>query len=190
MKFPEDSPVAGVEAVFGDGRDAIRHAVIEAWQKVTAFYGLGRLPLPQIDFGLRGRCAAQAGWRLSVGRGSRKVSHLRLRFNMQAYAANPAEMISDTVAHEVSHLIVVLCWGPKCRPHGAEWRSVMQECFALEPQRTHRLPLKPSRTLPRDFVYACKCRRHYLTRIRHGRIERGQSTYRCRDCGEILRRSD
>jgi SprT protein len=190
VKFLDDFFAAGAETVIGDGRDAIRRAVVQAWQKATDFYDLGSLPLPEIDFGLRGRCAAQAGWRMSVHRGSRKASQLRLRFNLQAYAAHPAEMLNETVPHEIAHLIVVLRWGAKCRPHGAEWRSVMQECFALEPQRTHSLPLKPSRTLPRDFVYACTCRKHYLTRIRHGRIERGQSVYRCRNCGDILRRSD
>jgi len=190
VKFTDDFSVAGGETVIGAGRDAIRRAVMRVWQKAADFYDLGSLPLPEIDFGLRGRCAAQACWRMPVRRESRKAPQLRLRFNLQAYAAHPAEMLNETVPHEIAHLIVVLRWGPGCRPHGAEWRSVMQECFSLEPQRTHSLPLKPSRTLPRDFVYACTCRKHYLTRIRHGRIERGQSTYRCRDCGEILRRSD
>ncbi len=190
MEFLDAFFAAGAETVIGDDRDAIRRAVVQAWQKATDFYDLGSLPLPEIDFGLRGRCAAQAGWRMSVHRGSRKASQLRLRFNLQAYAAHPAEMLNETVPHEIAHLIVVLRWGAKCRPHGAEWRSVMQECFALEPQRTHSLPLKPSRTLPRDFIYVCKCRKHCLTRIRHGRIARGQSVYRCRACGDILRRSD
>ncbi len=190
MKFLDAFFAAGAETVIGDDRDAIRRAVVQAWQKATDFYDLGSLPLPEIDFGLRGRCAAQPGWRMSVHRGSRKASQLRLRFNLQAYAAHPAEMLNETVPHEIAHLIVVLRWGAKCRPHGAEWRSVMPECFALEPQRTHSQPLKPSRTLPRDFIYVCKCRKHCLTRIRHGRIARGQSVYRCRACGDILRRSD
>lgn len=173
-----------------DGKEVIRCAVMQSWQQASEFYDLGSLPLPEIDFSLKGRAAAQAGWRISPRRGTRLAAKLRLRFNLQAYAAHPAEMLNETVPHEISHLIVVLLWGAGCRPHGDQWQQVMRDCFGLKPQRTHSLPLKPTRTLSRDFVYACACRNHYLTRIRHGRIERGQSTYRCKDCGDILRRSD
>lgn len=188
MKFFDE--FSAPEADPGDGKEAIRRSVGQAWQRATGFYDLGNLPLPEIDYSLRGRTAAQAGWRISSRRGGRQAAKLRLRFNLQAYAAHPTEMLNETVPHEISHLVVVLLWGVGCRPHGAQWQQVMQDCFGLKPQRTHSLPLKPSRTLSRDFVYACACRRHYLTRIRHGRIERGQSTYRCKDCGDILRRSD
>jgi len=188
MKNLDEFSVA--QGTSADGKEVIRCAVRQTWQQANEFYNLGRLPLPEIDFSLRGRIAAQAGWRISPRGESRQAAKLRLRFNLQAYAAHPAEMLNETVPHEISHLVVVLLWGGGCRPHGAQWQQVMRDCFGLEPQRTHRLPLKPTRTLSRDFVYACACRKHYLTRIRHGRIERGQSAYRCKDCGNILRRSD
>lgn len=169
-----------------EAKARIRNAVRQAWDRSLCHYQLAPRSLPEIDFSLRGRVAAQAGWRIR-SQGLRKTAgDFRLRFNLQAYNINPDEMLKDTVPHEIAHLIVVMLWGPGCRPHGAEWRQVMQECFNLAAQRTHNLPLAPSRTLKRTFAYACKCREHRLTSIRHRRMEGGQSIYRCRDCGEIL----
>ena len=168
-------------------RNNIRQAVRQAWEKALRYYRLEENPLPEIDFSLRGRAAAQAAWQVSR-RGRKKIiGGLRLRFNLQAYHLNPTEMLNETIPHEVAHLITVLRWGAGCRPHGSQWRQVMQECFNLAPQRTHQLALAPSRTLAKKFIYACTCREHALTGIRHRRIERGLASYSCKDCGETLK---
>lgn len=165
----------------------IRQAVRDAWRRACRHYGLGPLPEPTLDFSLRGKMAGQAGWRVkSLGR-RKQAQDFRLRFNLEAYALHPADMLDDTVPHEIAHLVVVARFGPGRKPHGPEWQEVMRECFGLAPRRTHQLALTPARNVERCFIYACKCREHQLTSIRHERVRRGRSIYSCKSCGEMLR---
>lgn len=165
----------------------IRQAVRDAWRKACAHYGLGALPEPALDFSLRGKMAGQAGWRITALGRKKQAVDFRLRFNLEAYALHPADMLGDTVPHEIAHLIVVAHFGPGRRPHGPEWQQVMRDCFGLAPRRTHQLALTPARTVERCFIYACKCREHEFTSIRHQRVRRGRSLYTCKACGEVLR---
>lgn len=171
---------------YPDARSRIRQTAQQAWEKALGYYSLGERPLPEIDFSLRGRVAAQAAWQVYRRGRTQTIGGLRLRFNLQAYQLNPADMLYETIPHEVAHLITALHWGAGCRPHGSQWRQVMQECFNLAPRRTHQLPLAPSKTLAKRFIYACNCREHALTGIRHRRIVRGIAAYLCKDCSTRL----
>lgn len=144
------------------------------------FYGI-KLPEASIDFSLRGRCAGQAG----VDRNGRTS----LRINLQLLKENFEDFLEQTIPHEIAHLVVNWQTRKKRfrpRPHGAEWQSVMQECFGLEPKRCHSYQTKPARVVPRNFRYICSCREHLLTSIMHNKIS---SSYQllCKACRTPLK---
>jgi len=139
-------------------------AVRRAERRARDFYAL-KLPEASIDFSLRGRCAGQA---IVERKGA-----TCLRINLQLLRENRDDYLSQTIPHEVSHLVVN--WQArkkrlKPRPHGIEWQSVMRDCFGLEAKRCHSYQTTPARVVPRPFLYACRCREHLLTSIMHNKI--------------------
>lgn len=110
-----------------------------------------------------------------------------LELNAAYLRHHPEEMIEETIAHELAHL-VVFHLNPQRRqpPHGAAWQRVMREWFGVEPERTHRFDASvvPARR-QRRWRYRCACREHRLTTVRHRRAEKG-ARYLCRACHEVL----
>jgi len=47
------------------------------------------------------------------------------------------DMLSDTIPHEIAHIIVRQIWPKRCKPHGDEWKFVMAAVFKLNPKRCH-----------------------------------------------------
>jgi SprT protein len=109
-----------------------------------------------------------------------------IRYNPILLQHNRQDFLSQTLPHEVAHLIARTLYGKAIRPHGNEWKSVMQ-FFGANGLRCHNYTTEniPVRKL-RRFPYTCGCQQHQLTTIRHNRIQKGL-TYRCRQCGEPLR---
>lgn len=132
----------------------------------------------EVRFDLRGWAAGQARQRA----GGPWV----IRYNPLLLRENPEAFLTETVPHEVAHVIAFLRYGPRIRPHGAEWRAVM-EGLGAAPERCHHYDLSrvPRRT-HRTFPYHCGCGEHELTSIRHHRVLAGQ-TYLCRRCAGPLR---
>lgn len=131
---------------------------------------LGVLVRPVVAWDLRGQAAGQANFRRNL-----------IRFNRALAERYPDEFVAQTVPHELAHLVAFHKFGPRIRPHGREWREVM-ELFGAEPRRTHQFEVSPSRRLKR-FAYRCHCpgADYQLTSIRHNRIQRGQR-YICKQC--------
>ena len=139
---------------------AVRHAE----RRARIFYAI-KLPEASIDFSLRGRCAGQAI--------VERTGATCLRINLQLLRENLDDYLSQTIPHEVSHLVVN--WQArkkrlKPRPHGTEWQTFMRDCFGLEATRCHSYQTTPARIVPRPFLYACSCREHRLTSIMHNKI--------------------
>ncbi len=131
------------------------------------------LPRPRVWFDLRGKSAGQAHY----GRGG-------LRFNPVLYRENRHAYLVEVVPHEMAHWLVHhLSDGHRARPHGREWRTVMQRLFGLEPRVTHAFDT--GRASPAPFRYVCHCREHAFTKRRHS-LARGGRGYRCRHCRQTL----
>jgi SprT protein len=109
-----------------------------------------------------------------------------IRYNPILLQHNRQEFLTQTLPHEVAHVIARKLYGRSIRPHGNEWKEVMQ-FFGADSLRCHNYATEnvPVRKL-RRFTYTCGCQQHQLTTIRHNRIQKGL-TYRCRQCGEPLR---
>lgn len=131
------------------------------------------LPRPKVWLDLRGKSAGQAHF----GRGG-------LRFNTQLLDENRQAFLVEVVPHEMAHWLV---WhleeGPRLRPHGREWQTVMRQLFGLAPSTTHRFDV--ARASPSPYRYACGCQEHFFSMRRHRRALRGQA-YRCRQCAQTL----
>jgi len=156
-----------------------REALLAALhERVDAAWRLCRevhpgLPRPAVWCDLRGKCAGQAHF----GRGG-------LRFNPVLYAENRLAFLVEVVPHEMAHWLVHhLKDGPRVRPHGREWQTVMRELFGLAPRTTHRFDTGRASSAPHR--YACDCREHAFSARRHALARQGQR-YRCRHCAQTL----
>jgi len=129
---------------------------------------------PVISFDLKGQAAGQANYREN-----------KIRFNRQLLEKYAGEFVDQTVPHEFAHLVAYQKFGRRIRPHGMEWKRVM-EAFGVTPTRTHNFDVSPTRRLKR-FHYRCHCSGsdYQLSSIRHNRIQRGR-IYLCRKCGSAL----
>lgn len=109
--------------------------------------------------------------------------HRHIRYNPYLFAKYFDENLTTTVPHEVAHYLTDAVYGHgNVRPHGREWRSMMQmlgadasvHCdFDLE-----GIPVRRYRRVR----YTCRCRYHELTKVRHNRIQRKGARYYCRTC--------
>lgn len=143
------------------------------------------LPIPEIRFDLRGACAGQAVFRLTRMR--TPATQCALRFNDALLHRYPEEFFGQVVAHEVAHAVAHWIYGRQIRPHGPEWRAIMQEVLGVPPQVRHRMEVQ--RQPRRRHAYGCGCERrvHALSGIRHNRVQRREQIYLCRDCRQPLR---
>ena len=141
-------------------------------------YGMN-LRTPVIAFDLRGACAGQA-W----------LQKHMIRYNISLLAKYGEEFITQTVAHEVAHLIAYVRNGyRKGKPHGQEWRAVMR-AFGADASRCHSFDVTEARVVKADYIYSCKCKEWKFTAIRHRRAmeskRSGRGGYRCPECRETL----
>ncbi|MBQ0719742.1 MAG: SprT-like domain-containing protein [Gammaproteobacteria bacterium] len=140
-------------------------------------YGRQFTAIPVL-FDLRGRCSGM--YRV---RGKERV----IRFNPHIFAKYFSDNLATTVPHEVAHYVSDCLYGlGDIRPHGEEWRGVMQ-VFKADDSRTAAYDLEgiPTRR-QRYFDYRCVCQSHRLSSRRHYKLARGEVMYNCRQCGENL----
>ena len=129
-------------------------------------------------FDLTGRAAGM--YRIKAGQ---RV----IRYNPYVFAKYVDDNFRETIPHEVAHYVTDMLYGfKKSRPHGNEWKSVMQ-VFGVAANRTANYDLSglPVRSFQK-FIYHCGCQNFELTSRRHNKILRGTGHYLCRDCGSKL----
>nr|WP_113868231.1 SprT family zinc-dependent metalloprotease [Brenneria salicis]NMN90447.1 SprT protein [Brenneria salicis ATCC 15712 = DSM 30166]RLM30000.1 SprT family protein [Brenneria salicis ATCC 15712 = DSM 30166] len=130
-------------------------------------------PEPTVSYQQRGTTAGSA-W----------LQHWEIRLNPLLLQENQQAFIDEVVPHELAHLLVFARFG-KVPPHGKEWRWMMEHVLQVPARRTHRFAVQSMQG--QTFSYQCDCRHHELTVRRHNRVQRGETEYRCRYCGKILR---
>lgn len=128
---------------------------------------------PILKFDLKGHCAGMA-----IG----SKNTIRLNIDLIKNPLYYNEMITDTLGHELAHIIVHQRYrkiGYKVYPHGYEWEKTMKELL-LNPEVTHSMKTKPARKT-RRWEYNCSCQTHTITTIKHNKIQKGDN-YVCRTC--------
>lgn len=129
---------------------------------------------PEFFLDLRGSVAGQANWQTNT-----------LRFNPALLQQHTEHFLKHTIAHEVAHLVAPNVYGHRIKPHGREWRFVMESVFGVTASRCHRYDISKTGHYP--YVYSCACERpHFLSAIRHKRSLRG-TDYLCQKCRATLR---
>lgn len=155
---------------------AIKQRVADCY-KLAETYFKTSFPAPEISLTVRGQKAGVA-----------YLQRNTLGFNLQLYQENHAHFLTHTVAHEVAHLIAYQRFGGRIKPHGVEWRSIMQEVFHLPAERCHTYAVAPRwRTL---YGYRCQCPQdnlHQLSAQRHRYIQQQKRRYLCKACTQELR---
>lgn len=135
-----------------------------------------------VRFDLTGRTAGM--YHVAGGRRS-------IRYNPYLFAKYFDENYTTTIPHEVAHYLAESIYGrEKIRPHGKQWRSVMQMLGADANVHCHfNLDGIPVRRY-RRIRYICPCQTHELTRVRHNRIQNKGARYYCRLCRTELMMAD
>jgi SprT protein len=110
---------------------------------------------------------------------------LEIRYNLQMASLQPERFLSETVTHEVAHLLTWLLHGRNARPHGPEWQSMMRFLGIESPRRCHDFRGGEPARRQRRWSYRCACRTHHLSTTRHNRIQKG-ARYQCAACGGAL----
>ena len=139
-----------------------------------------------IQINLKGRAAGQIRYQNTR---SPSANLPLLRFNPYLLKKYGQEFIDQVVPHECAHLVVYVVHGftslgRRIRPHGSEWKAVMQGLYQLEPKVTHNFEVQ--RKQREHYIYLCQCHKleHSLSVIRHNKVLRGQAKYLCKHCKE------
>ena len=171
--------------------EKIKAIIVDCLNKaVKVFPNLKEIPQPLVSLDLTGRTAGMHCYRSNA-----PFPH-EIRINRVLLNENVEEMLTQTVPHEVAHMIVTHLFGAerdfftrrrKVAPHGKEWKMVMG-VLGKEATRCHTMDTTNARTRNlRKFSYKCACNTpHNLTSIRHQRIQAGRYTLSCRNCGSQL----
>lgn len=138
------------------------------------------MPEISLKFDLRGATAGQCH--------IHPPNRVLLRFNLELAQYNTADFLKQTVAHELAHAVTWRCY-PRAKPHGPEWRSIMQALGIKNPQRCHQYETKQvASRRQRTWSYQCACRQHELSTTRHNRVQSGKQRYFCKSCQQALQK--
>lgn len=139
--------------------------VVHNWlDKARQVTGQNNMPTPAIVFYEKGATAGMAR------AASRKI--LNLEFNVHYILNNWDEMVSDTVPHEIAHLVDI--WINGKSSHGPEWQQIMRQ-LGVNPERTHSMKVKRARKTQR-FYYVAKCGTGtWLSKQMHNKVRAGST---------------
>ena len=129
-------------------------------------------PRPVLSYTQRGKAA-----------GTAHLHRWEIRLNPVLLVDNLELFLHEVIAHELAHLLVFARHG-RVAPHGRAWQAMMRQVFGLAPRVTHQLDI--SSLQGPLFAYQCACQEHRLSLRRHYNVQRGQSRYLCRHCGQPL----
>ena len=132
------------------------------------------LQLPNINLRQRGTIA-----------GSAHLSRNLIKLNSTLFSQNRDYFIEQVIPHELAHILVYqMHWPKRVRPHGKEWKFIMQEVFHKQALVKHSLDV--SSVGMRQVAYHCSCSRVMLSIIRHNKVVKGKQTYVCKECHQTL----
>ncbi|CAH0532605.1 Protein SprT [Vibrio stylophorae] len=144
------------------------------WHHIACQYFQKSPPVPEINFALRGKAA-----------GTAHAQRWLIRLNAVLFCDNQTEFVQQVIPHELAHLWAFYLYGNRQKPHGDAWRAIMTQVFQRPADVTHQFDISASQG--ERYIYHCACQQHHLTIRRHNKIQRGQTQYRCKTCGETLR---
>ena len=150
--------------------DEVLALATKSYPKLTSF---GR---PIVDYMLRGKTGGTANY------GQNRISLNSILLN-----ENLDHFIRQTVGHELAHLIAHFVYPNLRQAHGAEWKQVMR-FIGLTADRCHSYDTENAAVRQKQkFQYKCGCRNEIvLSSVRHNKIVRYGTVYRCNSCAQPL----
>lgn len=140
--------------------------------RLAETYFKREFPMPIVSYDLRGMKAGVA-----------YLQKNEIKFNRTLLLENTEEFIRQVVPHELAHLIVYQVFG-RVKPHGQEWKFLMNEVFHLSADTCHQFDIQ--NVQGKTFEYHCACQIHTLSIRRHNRILKEKVEYLCRKCKQKL----
>ena len=143
-----------------DQKGAVLREVERLIEKANVRYAEhANMEMPHVSFDLRGTTGGMA-----------YPGRWEINLNAALMVDNWDHYMSDTIPHEVAHLVVHRLWGTETRrtrtgkvqriSHGDKWKSVMRMCFNVEPKRCHQMDVSKTRQAKRPQTkhqYRCNC---------------------------------
>lgn len=154
--------------------------------KANELWNLG-LAMPRITYLVRGTCGGKA-----------YHSEYRVDFNADLLVRNVEDYMSDTIPHEVAHLVAQTIFKKdpmyyyarkKNVGHGPLWKQVMV-AFGCDPKRCHSYDTSETKVRSKpSYTYTCGChgKTYSLGPKRHARQTRDPETFYCRRCKVYLK---
>ena len=166
-------PKLVLESERSDPRAALRDAVENSLILARKLYPYD-LPMPKLDFSLRGSCAGKAFYR-----------EWMLKFNLDYMNNYWDDMISNTAPHEVAHLVSFKIYGLRGVGHGIEWQNVAQN-LGCSARRCHSYEVISAKKT-RKFIYDCNCLNGCQVGLNiHRKIQSGLGIRICSNCSQHL----
>jgi SprT protein len=147
----------------------VENRILETYCAAEKYFG-PCFDLPTVTYTLRGRVAGTARYPANT-----------INFNKEILLDNPEAFINRTPAHEVAHLITFKMFGASVQPHGKEWIRVMG-ILGLPAVRCHSYVVKTKN----EYICKCENKIHYLSTIRHNKIQKSKQFWYCKTCEEQL----
>ena len=153
-------------------RDAMREgakaAVSAVFDKAEQIYGR-EFERPTVVFDTKGRTAGYAAY-----------GPWEIRVNEVLYHENIAQYLTNTIPHEVAHLVAYRLYDNKNQKHNENWRQVAIS-LGCDGKRCHSYSTKNSRTKVKRWHYICgQCAKIFkLSTVRHNKIQRTEFEWGC-----------
>lgn len=162
-------------------QNVIKQAVDHYW-KIAEKHFKREFDKPSVFFTLKGTSAGRAFYMENT-----------LDFNVVLAKDNWQDFVTNTVAHEVAHLINYQQFPgefftangqrhTRIMHHGKGWKHIMMSVFKLDASRCHSYEVDKVQTRKqRRWAYKCSCKTWNIATVTHNRIQKGQKRF-CPDC--------
>lgn len=107
-----------------------------------------------------------------------------IRLNQTLYRKYKDDYIDHVLKHEFAHACVMSAYKQKCKPHGKEWKKIMNELGELKPRAsTNKFNLDKH-----GYIWKCKCDEFIFGKIKHNNAIKNKAhrSFYCRKCKRQL----
>lgn len=121
--------------------------------------------------------------------GTASYSTMTIDLNPILIAENFELYLSDTIPHEVAHIVSRHFFGLQTRAHGKHWKYIMANVFNCAPSRCHSMDVSNIKTVNTSkYEYTCECNdTHMLSTCRHNKMQKKTASYLCMNCGSAIK---